>query len=86
VFHVLDRAELTFPFEHPARFKDMEDDAELMASPAAVRKEYLRRLGEMLQTYERELRGAGIDYVRLDTTTPLDTALLAYLSTRAKHA
>jgi uncharacterized protein (DUF58 family) len=85
VFHVLDRAELTFPFDRPARFKDMEDDAELLASPAAVRKEYLRRLGEMLQGYERALRGAGIDYVRLDTATPLDTALLAYLSTRARH-
>jgi uncharacterized protein (DUF58 family) len=85
VFHVLDRAELTFPFEQPARFKDMEDDIEVMASPAAVRKEYLRRLDDMLQLYERELRGAAIDYVRLDTTTPLDTALLAYLSTRARH-
>jgi uncharacterized protein (DUF58 family) len=86
VFHVLDRAELTFPFEQPARFKDMEDDAELLASPAAVRKEYLRRLGDLLQTYEGALRGAGIDYVRLDTAMPLDTALLAYLSTRARHA
>ncbi|HSL21291.1 MAG TPA: DUF58 domain-containing protein [Vicinamibacterales bacterium] len=85
VFNVFDPAELTFPFEHPARFKDMEDDAELLAAPAAVRKEYLRRLGEMLDLYERELRGAGIDYVRLDTSMPLDMALLAYLSTRSKH-
>ncbi len=86
VFQVLDPAEVFFPFEEPARFKDMEDDLELMASPSAVRKEYLRRLHEMLGLYERELRGAGIDYVRLETTTPLDTALLAYLSTRARHA
>jgi uncharacterized protein (DUF58 family) len=85
VFHVLDPAELTFPFEQPARFKDVETGAELLAAPLAVRKEYLRRLEEMLGTYERELRGAGIDYVRLDTSTPLDTALLAYLSTRARR-
>ena len=85
VFNVFDPAELTFPFEQPARFKDMEDDAELLATPAAVRKEYLKRLGDMLGLYERELRGAGIDYVRLDTSQPLDMALLAYLSTRAKH-
>jgi uncharacterized protein (DUF58 family) len=86
VFHVLDPAELSFPFEEPARFKDMEDGVELLASPSAVRKEYLRRLDDMLGLYERELRGANIDYVRLETTTPLDTALLAYLSTRARHA
>jgi uncharacterized protein (DUF58 family) len=85
VFHVLDPAEVTFPFEEPARFKDVETGTELVAAPLAVRKEYLRRLQGMLSTYERELRGAGIDYVRLDTSMPLDTALLAYLSTRARH-
>lgn len=85
VFHVMDPAELTFPFERPARFRDMETEAELLASPAAVRKAYLHRLEEMCGFYERELRGANIDYVRLDTAKPLDTALLAYLSTRAKH-
>jgi len=85
VFHVMDPAELTFPFERPARFKDMETEAELLASPAAVRKAYLHRLEEMCGVYERELRGANIDYVRLDTSKPLDTALLVYLSTRAKH-
>lgn len=85
VFHVLDAAELTFPFEEPARFKDVETGTELLAVPRAVRKEYLRRLEDMFTTYERELRGAGIDYVRLDTSMPLDTALLAYLSTRARH-
>jgi uncharacterized protein (DUF58 family) len=85
VFHVLDRAELTFPFEHPARFKDVETGAELLAAPQAIRKEYLRRLQEMFEIYERELRGSAIDYVRLDSSTPLDTALLAYLSTRARH-
>jgi uncharacterized protein (DUF58 family) len=85
VFHVLDRAELTFPFERPARFKDMETDAEILAAPAVVRREYLRRLEDLLALYERELRSVGIDYVRLDTSMPLDTGLLAYLSTRARR-
>jgi hypothetical protein len=35
--------------------------------------------------YERELRIAGIDYVLLDTSKPLDFALASYLSTRAKR-
>ena len=33
VFHLLDHAELTFPFESPARFRDMEDGAEVLISP-----------------------------------------------------
>jgi hypothetical protein len=85
VFHVLDPDELTFPFREPARFKDMESDAEFLVSPTAVRTAYLARLQEMLDTYSRELRGAGIDYVQLDTSKPLDTALLAYLSSRSKR-
>jgi uncharacterized protein (DUF58 family) len=85
VFHVLDPAELTFPFETPARFKDLETDAEVLASPAAVRAAYLKRLAAMLDLYDRELRGVGIDYVRLDTSRPLDMALLAYLSRRSRR-
>jgi uncharacterized protein (DUF58 family) len=86
VFQVLDPAELTFPFEQPTRFKDMETEEELLAWPPAVRAGYLGRLEAMLSLYESELRGVAIDYVRLDTSKPLDTALLAYLSTRARHA
>jgi uncharacterized protein (DUF58 family) len=85
VFHVLDPSELTFPFVEPARFKDLETDVEILASPGAVRQEYLKRLEAMLELYGKELSGAGIDYLRLDTSRPLDTALLAYLSTRAKR-
>ena len=85
VFHVLDPAELTFPFDSPARFKDMETDVEVLASPSAVRHAYLKRLEAMLELYAKELRGAGIDYLQLDTSRPLDTALLAYLSTRSKR-
>ncbi|HWQ00431.1 MAG TPA: DUF58 domain-containing protein [Vicinamibacterales bacterium] len=85
VFHVLDPAELTFPFDRPARFRDLESHAEVLAVPSSVREEYLRRLAEMLAFYERELRGAGIDYVRLSTAQPLDAALVAYLATRARR-
>ena len=35
--------------------------------------------------YDRGLRGAGIDYVQLDTSQPLDFALLAYLAARQRR-
>ncbi len=38
----------------------------------------------LLARYERELRVAGIDYCLLDTSKPLDGALMAYLHTRGK--
>jgi uncharacterized protein (DUF58 family) len=84
VFHVLDRDELTFPFDRATRFKDLESDTEVLAVPAAVRDEYMRAIQDLCNLYERELRVAGIDYMRLDTSQPLDFALAAYLSSRAR--
>lgn len=85
VFHVLDRDELTFPFDLATKFRDLESDAEVLAVPAAVRDEYLKAVQDLCGVYERELRLSGIDYVRLDTSEPLDFALASYLSSREKR-
>jgi uncharacterized protein (DUF58 family) len=85
VFHVLDHAELTFPFERPVRFKDLEDESEMLTNPARVRESYLRAMNAFIATYRRELGAAGIDYQVLDTSQPLDQALLTYLATREKR-
>lgn len=84
VFHVLDSAELRFPFERTARFRDVETREEVMAVPDAVRENYLRAVTELQERYRRELRLAGIDYVALDTSEPLDPALMAYLMARRR--
>jgi uncharacterized protein (DUF58 family) len=84
VFHVLDPAELTLPFDAPARFRDVETDLEVLTSPRAVRDEYLQRVEAFTSGYERALRSAGIDYCLLDTGKPLDWALMAYLSARRR--
>ena len=84
VFHVLDHDELTFPFERATRFRDMETDDEVLAVPPVVREYYLEQIRDLIALYERELRLAGIDYRLLDTTTPLDFALMSYLSARAR--
>ena len=82
VFHLLDPAELTFPFERAARFRDIELGDELMAVPSVVRQKYLDALNEAVARYRRELGSAGIDYELIDTSTPLEFALMSYLSTR----
>ena len=55
------------------------------ADPSRVRASYLQALADMQALYERELRGVGIDYVMLDTSKPLDFALLAYLDARSRR-
>ncbi len=84
VFHVIDPDELTFPFERAARFRDLEGEDELMAVPSVVREKYLESLNEALDLYKRELGSAGIDYQLLNTSAPLDFALMSYLSTRGR--
>ena len=84
VFHVLDPQELRFTFEDVARFRDVESSSEVFADPAAVRGDYLKAVGGFLETYKRELGGAGIDYHLLDTSKPLDLALVSYLKARGR--
>ena len=85
VFQVLDPHEIHFPFRGAARFTDVENDDVVTADPARVRAGYLEALGALRSQYERELRGAGIDYLMLDTSKPLDFALLAYLDARSRR-
>jgi uncharacterized protein (DUF58 family) len=84
VFHLLDRDELTFPFERAARFRDMEMGDELMAVPSVVRADYLAELERTINTYKRDLSSAGIDYRLIDTSEPLEFALMSYLSNRSR--
>jgi uncharacterized protein (DUF58 family) len=84
VFHVLDPDEIEFPFDRATRFEDLETDEEIMAVPGVVRSHYLKAIGNLIDRYKRELGAAGIDYMLLPTSTPLEMALLSYLSTRAR--
>ncbi len=84
VFHLLDPDELEFPFERATRFEDLESRDEVTAVPALVRRRYLEAIGSLIDRYKLELGAAGIDYHLLRTDQPLEMALLAYLSTRAR--
>jgi uncharacterized protein (DUF58 family) len=84
VFQILDPAELRFPFERAARFRDVETHDEVLAIPDAVRGEYLEAIEGLQERYRRELHLAGIDYVMLDTSVPVETGLMSYLLTRRR--
>ena len=52
--------------------------------PSVVREDYLSALNSALERYKRELGSAGIDYRLLNTSEPLEFALMSYLSTRGR--
>jgi len=70
VFHVLDPAELTFPFQDASGFEDMETEDQIPVIPAKLRDDYQRMLRAHLDDLERRFTGAGIDYTVLDTSKP----------------
>ena len=86
VMHVLDPAEIDFPFEAPASFRDMEGDDALPVMPRAARERYRALLGQHIETVKRRVGEAGMDHVLLDTRRPLDEALFEYLSLRERLA
>jgi len=84
VFHVLDTAELTFPFEDPSGFQDMETGEQIPVIPERLRAQYREVVQRHLAALQDRFTGLGIDYAVLDTSQPLDLALFKYLSSRER--
>ena len=86
VFHLLDPAELEFPFESAASFRDMESETMIPIVPDQLVDEYRTLIGQHTEELARLFTGSRIDYTVLDTSKPLDYALFRYLSSREKMA
>jgi uncharacterized protein (DUF58 family) len=84
VFHVLDQAELTFPFERIADFEDSETHEIQKAVPQRVREAYLQEITRFCDFFKEKCRSSGMDYCLLNTSEPLNIALASYLSKRAR--
>lgn len=82
LFHVLDEAEVTFPFSGSVNLRDPETANEMKLDATGIRKEYLEALEAMRSRYTQECRAMGADFVPLDTSMRFDTALVEYLSQR----
>jgi uncharacterized protein (DUF58 family) len=82
LFHILDEAEVNFPFEGPVEFEDPETGEQLPVDATGFRAEYLRELTEFRDAYQRRCSQLRIDYVPLDTSMPFDRALTEYLINR----
>jgi uncharacterized protein (DUF58 family) len=86
IFHVLDPAELEFPFEDPTLFLSLEDGRQVEAHGREVRRGYLEVLGRWLERVRREAQEADLDYALCRTDRPLDEVLLPFLARRERHA
>jgi uncharacterized protein (DUF58 family) len=83
LFHVLDEAEVRFPFAGMVELEDPEDHRRLALDADAFRRDYLNELEQFREHYRRECFQAGVDFVPLDTSMQFDRALTEYLVNRA---
>jgi len=86
VQHVLDPAELEFPFEDATAFEDMESGRQIPVIPGRLREAYRALVRAHVSALEDRLTGIGADYTLLDTSRPLDLALFRYLSARERRS
>src|SRR5690606_39734160 len=84
IFHVLDAAELEFPFQDAASFEDLETGARIPVIPEYVRARYRELVTNHVATLQRMLGEDAVGYALIDTSTPLDQALFTYLATRER--
>lgn len=84
VFHILDPRERDFAFGGEAAFKDMETGEELTTLPFQIKKDFAAQVKAFSEQIAAACRQSDIDYHLIDTSTPFDKALYAFLAKRER--
>ena len=82
LFHVLDEAEVRFPFEGMVELTEPESRSKLVIDAEAARTGYVEAVESFREAYRSWCFRAGVDYVPLDTSMQFDRALVEYLHNR----
>jgi uncharacterized protein (DUF58 family) len=86
VFHILDEAEVRFPFDGLVELEEPETGQLVEVDASDFRHAYLEQMEKFRDTLRRECARAKIDYVPLDTSMPFDRALSEYLINRSQRS
>ena len=84
LFHVLDHAELAFPYRTLSEFRDLETGARVQVAPSVYRPEYLKAVEGFAASMRRDCSNMLVDYTLVDTETPFDQVLAQYLFKRQR--
>jgi len=86
VLHVLDPAEVDFPYDNPSTFHCMEDERKLFLHPRTFRNRYVLEMQKFLDETARNMVASGIDYRLIKTSADPAHALGAFLRERASRS
>ena len=82
LFHILDPAELDFPFRQNSKFVGLEELPEVVTDPRSLRKAYLEEFGKFVKSVQRGCRANNVEYVQIRTDESLEVALSSFLTKR----
>lgn len=82
LFHILDEAEVNFPFDGSVEFEDPETGEKMVVDASGYKSDYRKTVADYREGLKRDCFKSGVDYVPLDTSMQFDKALLGYLLTR----
>ena len=82
VFHLLDKQEVEFNFDRPARFTDLEGAEPILTDPQDIAQAYRSAVGDWLEEIDDIVRTSAIDYHRIYTDEPYDRVLARFLLSR----
>ena len=82
LFHILDEAEVHFPYSGMVEFEDPETQEKIVVDATSYRRDYQSEIETFRGLYRQECFQTGVDYVPLDTSLQFDKALLEYLISR----
>ena len=85
LFHILDEAEVHFPFEGLIEFEDVETPDKLTIDAKGMKADYLKSINDFRENCRTEAARANVDYVPMDTSIGFDKALLEYLIQRQRR-
>jgi hypothetical protein len=84
VFHILDPAELDFPYDSASSFEDLETGVRMPIVPDNLRDQYKQLIEEHTSTLAKRFTEYQVDYAVFNTSTPLDYGLFKFLSARER--
>ncbi|MCX6598006.1 MAG: DUF58 domain-containing protein [Acidobacteria bacterium] len=82
LFHLLDPQEIAPKINAPVVLVDMETHDEMEVTPEYAKGEYREKIDAHVELLKSKAQGAGLDYMLIDTSRPLDAALREYLAVR----
>ena len=85
LFHVLDPQEIRPKLKEPVLMVDLETRDEIEVSPEYARSEYGQKIDAHIEALRDRSQRAGMDYLLLDTSKPLDAVLREYLAIRQRR-